>query len=61
MISLFTQAAKTAPVGSAQYKDLYVLEPGLVYPAAAGDLTATLDITVANGLTVTIPSSELGV
>lgn len=53
-------ASNNYPIGSSDYKDLYILEPGLVYPAAAGDLSATLEITIEGGLTVTIPSSELG-
>jgi len=49
-----------APVGPSQYENLYDLEPGLVYPSSAGSLSASLEITVDNGLTVTIPSYELG-
>ncbi|KAM7219685.1 hypothetical protein V8F06_004898 [Rhypophila decipiens] len=38
--------------------ELYNLEPGTVYPAEFGNFNITLRITIANGLTVEIPSHE---
>jgi len=49
----------SAPVGSSQYKSLFNLEPGLVYPSSAGTFSVSMEITINEGLTVTIPSHEL--
>ncbi|KAK4031426.1 hypothetical protein C8A01DRAFT_21342 [Parachaetomium inaequale] len=39
--------------------NLVDLEPGLVYPAAAGSFNATLSITINNEFTVEVPTHEL--
>lgn len=52
--------ANNRPVAPSEYKDLYNLEPGLVYDRSAGNFTMTLEITIADGLTITVPSHELG-
>lgn len=59
--TMFAQvsASNNAPVDSSQYQGLYNLEPGLVYPSSAGAFSVSLEITIDNGLTVTIPSHEL--
>ncbi|KAH8901635.1 hypothetical protein GQ53DRAFT_851595 [Thozetella sp. PMI_491] len=49
----------THPVSPSQYKNLYNLEPGMVFPASAGNITMALDITLDNDFRITIPSHEL--
>jgi hypothetical protein len=52
---LSTQAVNPSSYNST----LYDLEPGLVYPASAGPISASLQITFDNGLSVSIPQDEL--
>jgi len=53
-------ASNATSTDSSQYQGLYDLEPGLVYPSSAGTFNVTLDITIEDSLTITIPSYELG-
>lgn len=52
-------AANNTPVDSSRYS-LYNLEPGLVYDSTAGNFTMTMELTIEEGLTITVPSHELG-
>lgn len=61
VLAMFSQVGTndTGTVQPSQYADLYNLEPGLVYPRSAGNFSVSMEITINDGQTVTIPSYEL--